>query len=103
MSSGGPVLRDGTPVAELIDREGRTFRARIHADPEIFELELERIFARSWVPVAHVSEFREPGDFVTRSIGRDPVLVTFDDDTIRVMLNVCTHRGGPQLLDIHRG
>jgi phenylpropionate dioxygenase-like ring-hydroxylating dioxygenase large terminal subunit len=91
---GQVTLADGTRLADLIDRENRTFRARIHSDLEIYQLELERIFARAWIPVAHVSEFREPGDFVTRSIGRDPVLVTMDaSGEHHVMLNACTHRG----------
>lgn len=91
---GTVTLADGTRLADLVDRERRTFRARIHADAELYQLELERLFARAWIPVAHVTELREPGDFVTRSIGRDPVIVTLDDEgQYRVMLNTCTHRG----------
>jgi phenylpropionate dioxygenase-like ring-hydroxylating dioxygenase large terminal subunit len=88
------VLTDGTRLGDLIDEGERTIRARVHTDPEIFELELERIFARAWIPVAHVTELREPGDFVTRQIGRDPVIVSLGSDgELRVLLNICTHRG----------
>jgi phenylpropionate dioxygenase-like ring-hydroxylating dioxygenase large terminal subunit len=66
----------------------------VHADAEIFELELERLFAEAWIVVAHTSELSEPGDYVTRRIGLDPVVVSLGHDgQYRVMLNVCTHRG----------
>jgi phenylpropionate dioxygenase-like ring-hydroxylating dioxygenase large terminal subunit len=88
------VFSDGAGVEDLIDRKARRVSTRLLADREVFELELASLFARSWIPVAHSSELREPGDFVTRRIGRDPVIVTLDfDGEHRVMLNVCTHRG----------
>jgi phenylpropionate dioxygenase-like ring-hydroxylating dioxygenase large terminal subunit len=61
---------------------------------EIFDLELERIFGRGWVYVAHASEIPEPGDFVTRRMGHEPVIVCRGKDgEIRVFANRCTHRG----------
>jgi phenylpropionate dioxygenase-like ring-hydroxylating dioxygenase large terminal subunit len=91
---GSVVLSDGTPLGDLIDTKERTVSARVLADREIFELELRNLFGRAWIPVAHLSELPEPGDFVTRYIGRDSVIVTRDfAGEIRVMLNVCAHRG----------
>ena len=31
-------------------------------DPRVFDLEMERIFAKSWIFACHESELREPGD-----------------------------------------
>lgn len=66
----------------------------IFANGELFDEELKRIFARNWVFVAFESELPESGDFVTRSIGKDPVLVTRDrTGQINVLANFCRHRG----------
>jgi phenylpropionate dioxygenase-like ring-hydroxylating dioxygenase large terminal subunit len=68
--------------------------ARIFGDPALYELELERIFTRTWLFVAHESEVPRRGDFVTRRMGGDPVIVCCGaDGEVRVFLNVCRHRG----------
>jgi PAH dioxygenase large subunit len=64
------------------------------ADVEIFDQELERIFRRCWLFVGHESEIASPGDYVTRKMGRDPVILTRDENrAVRVFLNSCRHRG----------
>lgn len=66
----------------------------LYRDPAIFEEEMDRIFDHSWVWVAHESELREPGDFVTTHVGRQPVIVNRDrKGVIRIMVNRCRHRG----------
>ncbi|WP_375486128.1 Rieske 2Fe-2S domain-containing protein [uncultured Mycobacterium sp.] len=65
----------------------------VYTSPEIFDREMETIFKKGWVYVAHESEISEPGDYLTRMIGRDPVVaVRGKDGVIRVLLNRCTHR-----------
>jgi nitrite reductase/ring-hydroxylating ferredoxin subunit len=66
----------------------------IFSSPEIYELEMERLFPRCWLLVAHASEIPESGDYVTRSLGQLPVIVVRGGDgKIRILLNVCRHRG----------
>ncbi|HXG23486.1 MAG TPA: Rieske 2Fe-2S domain-containing protein, partial [Chthonomonadales bacterium] len=79
-------------LSELV-REDRV-HSRIYTDPQIFELELEKIWYRSWVYVAHESEIAEPGDYKATTIGLQPVIVTrdADDGRIHVLLNRCRHR-----------
>ena len=68
--------------------------ARIFNDPDIFEWEQERIFARSWIYLGHESEIPQPGDYVVRYITQDPFIVVRDErGSVRALLNQCRHRG----------
>jgi phenylpropionate dioxygenase-like ring-hydroxylating dioxygenase large terminal subunit len=78
-------------VQQLIQPE--RVHGSLYTDPEVFAAELSRLWYRSWVFVAHASEIAEPGDYVTRTIGRQPVIVTrAEDSAIHVLLNRCSHR-----------
>ncbi|MFK0113236.1 Rieske 2Fe-2S domain-containing protein [Streptomyces sp. NPDC091217] len=66
----------------------------LYTDPALFESEMDRIFHRTWVWVAHESEIANAGDFKTAWVGRRPVIVTRDRrGGINVLLNRCRHRG----------
>ncbi|MFJ3696015.1 Rieske 2Fe-2S domain-containing protein [Streptomyces sp. NPDC090052] len=66
----------------------------LYTDPRLFELEMDRIFQKTWVWVAHESEVAEAGDFKTAWVGRLPVIVTRDrKGGVNVLLNRCRHRG----------
>src|SRR5438034_11735849 len=81
-------------LTSLANVERGLVSLRVLADPELYRLEVERIFGTSWLFVAHESEIPNPGDFVTRWMGEDPVIVVRDSESaIRVLLNVCRHRG----------
>ena len=73
-------------------------RALLHpadfTSPHRYEEELARIFERSWVHVADLTDVPGPGDYVPGAIGRTPVLVMRGDDgVVRGFLNACPHRG----------
>ena len=66
----------------------------VFTDPDIYELEQENIFGRTWQFLAHESELKEPGDYVTRWMVNDPVIVLKNrDGEIKAFLNSCSHRG----------
>ena len=68
-----------------------------YADPDIFDLEMRRIFESTWVFCGHESQVRAPGDYVTLRIGRQPmIMVRARDGRLHVLYNRCPHRG-PQL------
>ena len=86
-------MLDRTDEISRLIEPGRVHR-RVYTDPEIFELEMERIFGRAWLFVGHASQVREPGDYITTDLGRQPVIMTrHHDGGIHVLLNRCTHRG----------
>ncbi|MBX5468158.1 MAG: Rieske 2Fe-2S domain-containing protein [Firmicutes bacterium] len=63
-------------------------------DPDVWALEQERVFPRTWQFLGHESEVPVPGAFVTRWMVHDPVLVVRGEDgEIRAFLNACPHRG----------
>lgn len=67
---------------------------RVFNNREIYELELRRVFARSWVFIGHESELPNPGDYASRFIGEDPFIFIRDTEgIIRVLFNACRHRG----------
>jgi phenylpropionate dioxygenase-like ring-hydroxylating dioxygenase large terminal subunit len=82
-------------LQEMIDDvRGGMIPATIYSDPELFELERRRVFAKAWVYLAHESEIPEPGDYVVRRIVDDSFIVTRDEaGTVRVLFNMCLHRG----------
>ncbi len=71
----------------LVDRE-------CYTDPAIFEREMESIFERTWIFIAHASEVASPGDYRTAEIGGQPVIaIRGTDGKVRVFYNSCRHKG----------
>lgn len=87
-------LSDGTSLDDLIKVETNEVSMRLLHDQEIHDLEMERIFGKTWLLLGHESEIPKSGDFVTRYMGEDQVIVSRDRaGEIHVSLNVCPHRG----------
>ena len=73
-----------------------TFPARWYSDPEIYALELDGVFSRSWQYAAPLCKLSEPGDRVVSQIGRVPILITRGrDGALHGFINVCRHRAFP--------
>lgn len=74
----------------------------IYSDPDIFELEMERVFNKVWTYVGHESQVKNPGDYWTVLIGRQPmIMIRHDDGKVYVLYNRCPHRGNLLLGDRH--
>lgn len=83
------------PARITVDGLNRPDRVHgsLYTDPAIFAAELERIWCRTWVYVGHESEVAAADDFVMKSIGPEPVIMTRDrQGRVHLLLNRCAHR-----------
>jgi hypothetical protein len=86
-------------VAAIVDDVADSLRgglvpALIYNDPEVHQIELERIFGQSWVFIGHESEIPSPGDYCLRYIGEDPYIFVRDEKGVpHVFFDSCRHRG----------
>ncbi len=76
-----PVERASAPPAE------------VYADQELFELEQQRVFATSWVPVALSDQLRRGRLLVRTVAGRSIILTRNVAGELRAFHNSCRHRG----------
>ena len=80
--------------ARYIDRSRGLVSRKIFVDEDIYAQELDHIFARCWLYLAHESQIVKPGDFVNVFMGAEPVIVCRDlDGNIGAFINSCRHRG----------
>ena len=76
-----------------VPEESFTLPSYMYTDPEIFELEKEKIFYKTWQYVGHKSLFSKPGDYQTLRICDQHIFVIMGDDyRFRAFYNVCQHR-----------
>ena len=88
------TVETGAGFQSMVDVANGTVERKIFSDPEIYQLELERIFARAWNFMCHESQIPNPGDFFVTYIGEESVIATRDrTGKLQVFLNSCRHRG----------
>ncbi len=60
----------------------------------IHDLDMERVFRKSWLFAGHACEIKRPGDFFTFDVAGDSLIVIRQKDgSISALFNVCRHRG----------
>jgi len=66
----------------------------LYLDHELFELEMEHLFANTWIYVGHDSQVPKLGDYYATTIGAQPVIMVRDtSDSTKVLYNRCPHKG----------
>ena len=90
-------------TVESFVQGARTMPQRYYVGDEVFALEQDRIFARSWLCVGRSAELAEPGAYKLQAIGADNVLILREKSgSLRAFHNVCRHRG-TRLCEAERG
>ena len=81
-------------MQSLVDMDEGTISREIFVNTDIYQQELERVFARTWLYIGHESQIPNPNDFFISRMGEESVILTRDrQGEIHVLLNTCRHRG----------
>jgi phenylpropionate dioxygenase-like ring-hydroxylating dioxygenase large terminal subunit len=64
-----------------------------YTDAGVFAQESRAIFQRSWQIVGRLEELATSGDYLTCTLGGEPIVVVRDQTGLHAMYNVCAHRG----------
>jgi phenylpropionate dioxygenase-like ring-hydroxylating dioxygenase large terminal subunit len=96
-----PIATVSAPaVGPLIRDDG--VHGSLYTDPSIYQQELRNIWFRTWVYVGHESEVPSANDYVMKSIGPEPVIMTRDrENRIHLLHNRCPHRGNRVCMKEH--
>lgn len=85
--------RNNSAALKALVEEDRVHRD-VYTDPEIFQLEMERLWSRTWIYVGHDSQVPNAGDYITADVATKPVILMRQADAgIRVLMNRCAHKG----------
>ncbi len=91
--------RDDSAALLGLVEEDRVHRD-LYIDPEVFQLEMERLWSRTWIYVGHTSQVLQAGDFITVDIAAKPlILLRQADGSVRVLMNRCAHKGTKLVYD----
>lgn len=85
--------------------EDQVFRVarEMFTEADLFDLEMELIFEKTWIYACHESEISQTNDYVTMQAGRQPLLITRDGKgNLNALVNACSHRGAT-LTRVSRG
>jgi Rieske 2Fe-2S family protein len=75
-------------------RPGWCLPGGFYFDPEVYRLDVERVWRSGWLFAAHSCELPKPGDYVTLEVDTDSLIVIRGEDgVVRALHNVCRHRG----------
>jgi p-cumate 2,3-dioxygenase subunit alpha len=80
----------------VVETPGSDFRVHrsVFTDDQYLKREYQTVFGNNWLFLGHASEVAKPGDFVTRNlIGERLILCRDNSGELRVFFNSCRHRG----------
>ncbi len=83
-------------IKSLVQRQkpAHSLEQAFYIDPDIYKLDLEKIFFSDWLYICHHSQIPNPGDTYTFDIDKESIIVCRDQSgKINAFANVCRHRG----------
>ncbi len=88
------IFKELGELVTLDADQARTMPTTFYNNHELLEIEKEKIFRQQWACLGHVGEIPNPGDyFATELVDEQLLVVRGKDDEVRVLSNVCRHRG----------
>lgn len=88
-------------ISSLLDSraDGHSLPAGLYSREDVFEADIDVFFRKHWICIGLECDVQEPGDANVIDIGNSSLIILRDDDNqIRVVHNVCRHRGS-RILD----
>ena len=70
-----------------------SLRPADYVDDEVYAAEAERVLAAGWLPVCRVDQLAEQGGRYAVTLAGRPVVAVRTGGDVRVLANVCAHRG----------
>jgi len=93
MKSVEHIRREVEAAAALPLERATTLPKQAYTDEGYFRFEAETALKADWICVAHVSQLKQPGSFITVDLLDEPLLVTrAKTGAIHVLSRVCPHR-----------
>ncbi|MGH6931645.1 MAG: aromatic ring-hydroxylating oxygenase subunit alpha [Dongiaceae bacterium] len=87
------LLRQLVELARAPRENSTPNQPGMYRSPEIYALEQKEIFAKEWLCAGRALDVPKPGDYLTFSIGDQPVFsIRERDGKVRSFSNVCLHR-----------
>ena len=76
-----------------------TLPEKFYISDKIYLKELDVFFYNSWLCVGRAEQIHEPGDFFTKKIGDESIIIIRNkENNLQAFYNVCRHRGSRILL-----
>ena len=99
---GDAPVRLGPDVQQIPNYGASTMSREVYTDPVRFELERERVLARSWILAGRDGQVANPGDWMTFEGHGETIMITRQPDgSLAAFHNVCQHRGPAMVKEPH--
>ncbi len=89
-------------ILQLVERHkyGYSMDQAFYQEPDIYQIEIDDIYLKTWLYVGHVSEIPDGGDYFLFDFATESVIIIRDkEDEIHALMNVCRHRGSRVCLE----